>query len=48
MSSKQTGRAKYEKPVVVYEGTISTRAGTVPIRSGSDAGNPVDLFSGND
>lgn len=48
MSSKQVRRAQYEKPVIVYEGTISTRAGTVPIRSAPDAGNPVDLFPGND
>ena len=43
LESNQTQRAKYEAPQIVYEGKISTRAGST--RSSGDAEQPVDLFN---
>ncbi len=37
-------RAVYESPAVVYEGKISTRAGSPLGPSGSDGVDPADLF----
>ena len=42
----ESTQKKYEAPAIVYEGRISTRAGSVR-SSGADEAGAVDLF-GND
>jgi hypothetical protein len=37
----------YETPAIVYEGVITTRAGT-PEGDGSEAVDPAELFGNND
>lgn len=48
VEKKRDGRIPYETPAVIYEGVISTRAGSPPNRfpggSGGDGVDPADLF----
>lgn len=37
----------YEAPAIIYEGTITTRAGT-PTGSGDSGVDPADLFGSDD
>jgi hypothetical protein len=44
-------RAPYEAPAIIYEGLITTRAGSVPQRPESDGGSgggadPANIFGG--
>ena len=43
-------RAPYEAPAIIYEGLITTRAGSVPVRpegnDGSGASDPAKAFGG--
>ncbi len=46
VTKNEDQRAPYEAPAIVYEGLISTRAGsTVTGGAGSDAVDPADLFN---
>jgi hypothetical protein len=41
-------RAPYEAPAIVYEGLISTRAGSLlPGSTGTEGADPADLFGKN-
>lgn len=45
---KERERAPYQKPAIIYEGVITTRAGS-PLgasEGASDAVDPADLFGG--
>ncbi len=43
-NEKISERAPYETPAVIYEGLISTRAGTTVLNVGDGAADPADLF----
>ena len=38
-------RAPYEAPAIIYEGELTTRAGTVP-GPGAPGADPADIFGG--
>ncbi|MGB1251396.1 MAG: hypothetical protein ACPG8W_12315 [Candidatus Promineifilaceae bacterium] len=44
MKVKNT-KKMYEAPVIVYEGRISTRAGSTRSNDGGNGGGGVDVFS---
>ncbi len=43
-NEKISERAPYETPAVIYEGLISTRAGTTVLNSDDGDVDPADLF----
>ncbi len=44
-NDKMVERADYEAPAIIYEGLISTRAGSVILNGGGAEGaDPADLF----
>lgn len=43
-NEKISERSPYETPAVIYEGLISTRAGTTVLNGDGNIADPADLF----
>ncbi len=47
-NGRKSEKPVYESPAIIYEGTIGTRAGSIPGGGGIDDVDPGDLFGGDE